>query len=300
MGVVLILGHSDDLCCRKVQEQLLGRGRQVLYLPEDRILPGLDFTWEVHGRTLRGRVRYGGQQAEFEEIDAVLTRSYGVPVSLETYATTNGRYVSSEWNALTMAWLASLPCPVVNRLRPELWYRVSLNVTVLAALVPAAPFKRPRTMVTTRIEDARDFHRRCGGRVRYEPLTQRVGYRVDSDEGLGKLAALSGTLPFQVSEVLDGEPFEAFVVGEHVVMMGADRSVAHEPPGHAAGDAREVVRALGLTFCRLALIHAAGDDWYILGAERIPQLYDCGEDVQNLVVEHLAEVLTTDGEERRP
>jgi hypothetical protein len=173
------------------------------------------------------------------------------------------------------------------------------------AVVPRKPERhgpglaRPGRAVQA-AEDARDFHGRCDGRVRYEPLTQRVGYRVDNDEGLGKLAALAGTLPFQVSEVLDGERFEAFVVGEHVVMMRADGSMAHEPPGHAARGAREVVRALGLAFCRLALIHAAGDDWYVLGAERIPQLYDCGEDVQNRVVEHLAEVLTIDGEERRP
>jgi hypothetical protein len=301
MGTILILGHGDDLCCSKVQERLLSRGCQVLYLPEDRILPGLDFVWEVQGRTLRGRMGYGGQQAEFEEIDAVLTRSYGIPVSPETFATTDGRYVCSEWNALTMAWLASLPCRVVNRLRPELWYRVSVNVPALASLVPGAPFKRPRTMVTTRVEDARDFQRRCGGRVRFEPLTQPVGYRVDGEEGIRKLAALAGTLPFQLTEIVEGERVEAFVVRDRVVMMGLDRSVVPEPPGHAADDARAIARALGLAFCRLALVHAAGDSWYFLGAERIPQLYDCGEDVQDLVVEHLADLLATGpGERGRP
>src|SRR5438874_10542316 len=106
MWTVLILGHSDDLCCHKVQERLLGRGCRVLYLPEDRILPGLDFVWEVQGTSLRGRVGYDGQQVELQAIDAVLGRSYGVPVSPETFATTDGRYVSSEWNALTMALLA--------------------------------------------------------------------------------------------------------------------------------------------------------------------------------------------------
>jgi len=295
MGTVLILGHSGDLCCREVRERLLGRGCPVLYLPEDRLLPGLDFVWEVQGRTLRGRARYGGQVAAFEEIGAVLTRSYGIPVSPEAFATPDGRYVSAEWNALTMAWLAALPCPVVNRLRPELWYRVSLNVPALAALAPAAPFKRPRTMVTTRIEDGRAFQRRCGGRVRYEPLTQRVGYRVDGEEGLGKLAALAGTLPFQVTEVIDGEPVEAFVVGDHVVMMAADRSAERRSQGRAADDARQVARALGLAFCRLTLVRAAGGDWYLLGAERIPQLYDCGEDVQDLVAEHLADLLAAGG-----
>src|SRR5262249_49879271 len=145
--------------------------------------------------------------------------------------------------------------------------------------------------------DARDFQRSCGGRVRYEPLTQPVGYRVDGAEGLQKLGALAGTLPFHLTEVVEGDRVEVFVVGDHVVMMGTDGSVARDRPDQVAGDARAVARALGLSFCRLALVRAADSDWFLLGAERIPQLYDCGADVQDLVVEHLADLLATGGGE---
>jgi hypothetical protein len=295
MGNILILGQSGDTCCRQVHERLAGRGRQVLFLPEDRVLPGLDFVWEVQGRTLRGRVRYEGRRAEFGEIGGVLARSYGIPVSPEIFATTDGRYVCSEWNALVMAWLASLPCPVVNRLRPELWYRASLNAPGLVALVPGTRFKRPRTMVTTRIDDARDFHRRCGGQVRYVPLTQPISYRID-EEGIEKLESLSGAVPFHLIEVVEGERVEAFVVGDRVVLAAADGSVNREPRGRVADDCREVARTLGLAFCRLALVSPAGCDWYCLGVERTPQLYDCGQDAQDLVVEDLADLLTSGGE----
>src|SRR4051812_15694118 len=102
MGKVLILGHDGDHCCVRVRDRLTERGREVLFLPENRALPGLDFAWEVQGRTLRGRVRYEEGQETFDEIDGVLARSYGIPVSAETFATTDGRYVSAEWNAVVM------------------------------------------------------------------------------------------------------------------------------------------------------------------------------------------------------
>ena len=291
MGTVLLLGHSSDACCRLVRERLLGRGRRVLFLPEDQVLPGLGFAWEVQGRTLRGVLRFDETEVEFGEIDAVLARFFGVPVSPEAYGTTDGRYVSSEWNALAVAWTSGLACPVVNRLRPELWYRVSLNAPALAALAPGGPFRRPRVLVTTREAEARDFQGRCGGRVRYEPLTHPVGYRVDGREGLGKLAALSGTLPFSLTELVEGERFEAFVVGDRVVLAAADGSPAGEPPGPVAGDALALAGALGLTFCRLALVRAPGGGWFCLSLERLPQLDDCGGDVQDLVVGHLADLL---------
>jgi len=263
----------------------------VLFLPEDQVLPGLGFAWEVQGRTLRGVLRFNGTEVGFGEIDAVLARFYGVPVSPEAYATTDGRYVSSEWNALAVAWTSELACPVVNRLRPELWYRMSLNAPALAALAPGGPFRRARVLVTTREAEARDFQGRCGGRVRYEPLTHPVGYRVDGPAGLGKLAALSGTLPLSLTEVIEGERFGAFVVGDRVVLAAADGSSAGQPPGPVAADAVALAGALGLAFCRLALVGAPGGEWFCLSLERLPQFYDCDGDVQDLVVGHLAGLL---------
>ena len=115
MGTVIILGHTNDTCCRLVRERLLLQGRRVLFLPEDQVLPGLGFAWEVQGRTLRGLLRFDGTEVAFGEIDSVLARSYGVPVSPEAYATADGRYVTSEWNAIVVAWTSGLACLVVNR-----------------------------------------------------------------------------------------------------------------------------------------------------------------------------------------
>ena len=295
MGTIVILGHASDLCCRLVRDRLLGRGRRVLDLPEDQVLPGLGFAWEVQDRTLRGVLRFRGTELEFGEIDAVLARFYGVPVTPEGYESADGRYACSEWNALAVAWTSRLACPVVNRLRPEHWYRVSLNGPTLAALAPGGPFRRPRSLVTTLEAEARDFQARCGGRVRYEPMSQSVGYRVDGPDGLARLAGLAGTLPFSLVEVIEGDRFGAFVVGDRVVLVAADGSDAGEPPPAVEEDAIGLAATLGLGFCRLALVRPRDGEWSCSSVERLPRLDDCGEEARDLVVGHLADLLGADG-----
>jgi hypothetical protein len=300
MGIILVLGQTGDPCCQRVQKCLADLGREVVFVPEDRSLPGLDLVWQVQGHTLRGSARYEDRVVEFAEIEAVLARAYGIPVSAEVFATADGRYVSSEWNALLVAWLSSLPCRVVNRLRPELWYKASLNAPSLAALLPAARFKRPRTMVTSRVDDARDFRERCAGRVRYEALTQPMGYRIDEIEAFEKLAALSGTVPLQLVEVIEGHRFAAFVVGDRFVLVADDGSIVREPEACAAEASHEVAQTLELVFCRLGLVRSPRGDWYCMGVERTPLLHDCGEEAQDLVVGYLADHLTSGGRERLP
>ena len=290
MKTVLILGHGGDLCCHGVRDELLDRGCRVIHLPEDRLLPGIGLAWEVQGRSLRGSVRFEGQEADFDEIDGVLVRSMGVPVAPEAYDSVDGRYVSSEWNAMVMAWASAMPCTVVNRVRPELWYRSSLNVQALAALAPDMPFRRPSAMVTTRVEDARDFQSRRGGRVRYEPLTQRVGYRVDGEEGLGRLSRLTGTLPLQLIEVVDGDQFGAFVVSDRVVMTDFHGSLV-TPEDTVEEDAVSVARSLGLAFCRLELAREDDDTWSCSAVDRLPHLYDCTPETRSLIAGLLADAL---------
>ena len=54
-----------------------------------------------------------------DAVDGVLCRSYGL-FRPEDFDTPDGQYVSAEWHALLMAWMTSMRCPVVNRIRPEL------------------------------------------------------------------------------------------------------------------------------------------------------------------------------------
>ena len=301
MGVILILGRTEDLCCQGVLERLARDGRETLFLPEDKLLPQMEFAWTPADGA--GRICFEGRDVSFSEIDGVLYRFYGIPLPAEDFGTADGRYVCSEWNALWMAWLNSpgrtSACPVINRLRPDLWYKTSLNAPALAALVPDLPFARPRTLVTTSPDAARSFRRRVSGTVTYTALSGSSPYPIQGEEEFEKLLALNGALPLHLTEEVAGRRCEAFVVGGRVTLVGPDGAVCGTPPSGLADRCVRVGTRLGLAFFRLSLAVGAGDEWHCLGLDRVPQLYACGPEAQAEIVERLAALLTgPDGQER--
>lgn len=301
MGVILILGRAEDLCCQRVLERLARDGRETLFLPEDKLLPQMAFAWTPADGA--GRVRFEGREVLFSEVEGVLYRFYGIPLPAEEFGTADGRYVCSEWNALWMAWLNSphktVHGPVINRLRPDLWYKTFLNTPTLAALVPGLPFARPQTLVTTSPDAARSFRRSLAGAVTYTALSGSSPYPIQGEEELEKLLALNGTLPLHLTEEVTGQRFEAFVIGGRVTLVGPDGDLCGSPPPTLADRCVQIGTRLGLAFFQLSLVAGTGDEWYCLGLDRVPQLYSCGPDAQAEIVERLTSLLTgPEGQER--
>ena len=296
MGVILIVGRIEDPCCRLVNEQLTQAGRDVCVLPEDRLLPGLSFGWQPSRDTQPGNIKYHGREIDFTDISGILCRAWGVPVSPQDFETADGRYICAEWNALLMAWLHRMPCIVINRIKPELWYKAQLNVPDLAALVPDLGFRRPRSIVTTSSDDANEFCRSVRGPLRYSPLTRSSGYRIETEADREKLAALNGALPLYLTERVEGRALDAFVVGSEVVLVDNSGRLDGEDSSAVTKDCLEVSRALGLTFCRLSLVATPHGDWYCLGLDRTPQIYQCTPDAQRRIAQALVRALSPDTE----
>jgi len=290
MGVVLMFGRDDDPCCRAVREELASRRRDVLFVAEDRLFPGLRFAWTPRTRN-DGRICYEGREISLADVDAVLSRAWGVPVAPEEFETADGRYVCAEWNALLVAWLHALPCPVFNHLKPELWYKTQLNAADLAALLPDMPFRRPRTLVTTKSDEAISFARGARGRVRYSPLTRRSPYRVRGGTDDAELVSLGSALPLHLAERPDGDAVEAFVVCTEVVFDDPRDQGDAEGRAPVARLCLDVAGALGLSFCKLSLIEAANGDWYCLDLDRMPQLGAYSPHLQRKVARALADGL---------
>ena len=293
MGVILILGRTEDLCCNMVMERLTQDGREALLLTEDRLLPQMAFSWTPADGG--GSIRVEDREVRFSEVDGVLYRFYGIPLAAEEFGTADGQYISSEWNALWMAWLnmpaEALPCPVVNRLRPDLWYKTHLNTAALAALLPDLPFARPRTLVTTSPEAARAFRRSLGGPVTYAALSGSSSYPIRDEEEFEKLTALNGTLPLHLTEEVAGRRCEAFVIGEAVTLVGQDGTLCGPAPSALADRCARIGMRLGLAFFQISLVEAAGGDWHCLSLDRMPQIYGCGPDAQGEIVGRLAALL---------
>ena len=290
MGTILILGRPEDLCCELVRQQLCCTGHDVWFLSEDQLLPDLRFVWAPPDAN--GVIEYRGRVERFGDIDGVLCRFYGIPIQPEDYATPNGQYVSAEWNALLMAWLHKLGCPVFNRLRPELWYKSRLNVPDLASLVPRSPFKRPRSLITTVHDDARAFCRSSPGPVHYSPLTQPARYRIQSEAHQEQLALLNHSLPLYLTECVEGRALDAFVTAHDVVFVDADGNIAEDVRSATRNACVDMGASLGLGFYRLSLVETADDEWFCLGLDRMPQLYNCAPDAQFQIARHLADSLS--------
>jgi len=294
MGVILILGRAEDLCCRLVSERLTQDGQEVLFLPEDRLLPQMSLAWTPADGA--GRVRFEGREVPFSEVEGVLYRFYGIPLAAEEFGTEDGRYVCSEWNALWMAWLNSpgrtLTCRVVNRLRPDLWYKTHLSAAALVALVPDLPFPRPRMLVTTSPDSARAFRRRVAGPVTYTALSGSAPYPICEEEEFEKLLALNGTLPLHLTEEVAGRRCEAFVIGGMVTLVGPDGALCGPPSPAVADRCAGVGKRLNLALFQLSLVAGAGNEWHCLSLDRVPQLYACGPDAQAEIVERLSALLT--------
>jgi len=173
MGCTLIIGRDEDLCCRLVREHLLSLGRQVVYLPEGQLFPGLHFTWEL---------RDGDSNGTLE-------------------------------------------------------------------------------------------------------LAEPSNYFITTEKDVQKLEPLSRILPLYLSEVVPGDPVHAYVVGKHVVFDGAFHL-------SAAAHCREVADSLGLTFCHLHIVRTVDDQWYCLGLDCMPYLFECAEQTRNIIVAHLVEHAT--------
>lgn len=293
MGVILILGRTEDPCCRLVHDQLLAAGRDSCLLPEDQLLPGLGFEWRPSFARQRGSIYYNGRKIDFTDILAILSRAWSVPVSPQDFETADGRYICAEWNALLMAWLHGMPCVVINRIRPELWYKAHLNVPDLASLLPTIPLRLPRSIVTTDIDDANEFCRSLRAPVRYSPLTQSSRYRIQTETEREQLAALSGSLPLHLTEWVEGRAVDAFVVRSEVLFVDQNGQISDESSKSIARYCVEIADALGLAFCKLSVVAAPDGDWYCFGIDRTPQIYQCTGETQIEIAGALVRVLST-------
>jgi hypothetical protein len=287
---VVVIGRDEDLCCQLVRELLRQQGADVVYLPEDRLFPGLRFAWRINGDRSQGRVDFGGRGADFSAIGAVLARAYGIPVSAEEYGHKNGQYLSAEWNGLLQGWLADFQGRVVNRLRPELWYKSSLSGAALLALMPAFPFRLPRALTTTRIDDARSFYDACvaNGGMRLSPLTQPGSYVIAETGDLEKVAKLSGLIPFRLTEIVRGEVIDVFVIGNEVIVVAADSGKAISADSTLKDRCTAIGRAFSLDFFQLKLVHAGEGEWYCRQLDTTPDLAWHDGQVQQAVAQKLA------------
>ena len=152
--------------------------------------------------------------------------------------------MQAEMLAATLAWLAGLPCPVVNRPSAALWYRGRASLHAWRPLLRRCGLPVPEQLITNDPAEARAFgHRLASDGVAgavYTPLTGETGYLVATDAAWQGLAGLQERSPVCLSEP-HGAARPACIVGGQIFWD-------HDPPP----EARALEPALGVSLPRPA------------------------------------------------
>src|SRR5262249_51759893 len=225
----LLLGHSDDPCCAGVFARLEARGlpARIVATP---LAPPAQLTWRLDAAGLASSLC---PDAVDSAITGVLVRDPGW-LEPAGWDAADHAYTQAELRAVTLAWLAGLACPVINRPDAAFWYRAGTPLLAWRALLRRCGLPLPEVVVTSDPAEARAFRRRLAtggvaGAV-YAPLTEAAGYPLATPDDWERLAARQMRAPVRLTEP-HGAVTLACTVGNAVIWDRAlsPEAVALEP-----------------------------------------------------------------------
>jgi hypothetical protein len=245
--VHLIFGQPDDSCCAGVLAKLLERG--ILgRLTSNPLAPPARLVWRLDDADLESRLALDGPSRE--TTSSVLVRDVGW-LDPAGWDPADHAYMQAETLAALLAWLASVPCPVINRPSAALWYRPRMPLLAWRPLLRRAGLPTPETLVTNDSTDALHFLRRleadgAGGAV-CTSLTGDAAWLVTGSDTSG-VAALQELTPVCLTEP-HGPVQSACVVGDRIIWDGP------APPEAAAlaGNFLRFAETAGLAFVEVAV-----------------------------------------------
>jgi hypothetical protein len=287
----LLLGHPEDPCCASVRSLLEAGGYATRVIANPLEYP-FRFAWRLSSEQSVGQLAWDGElPISSEHIAGVLVRSSGW-INTSGWEADDLAYVRAETQAALLAWLWSLPCPVVNRYPAALWYRPQVPLLAWQPLLRRCGLPTVETLVTNVELEARDFGSRfaqegVAGTV-YGPLTGDQRYLVSDDEDWSGLAALQRTMPVCLFDP-HGPAQLACVVGEWVVWEGepSPAAVDLEPP------LRRFAAAAGLACVELALA-SSSESLSVIAVDPQINFDHFGMAARQRVVEKIVQLLTAE------
>lgn len=284
----LLLGYADDPCCRGVHEALLARGCSVRVIANPLTEPSR-FAWRLDDLRSDSELTWDDTPVSSHEISSVLVRTIGW-IDPAGWKQGDLAYIQSEMQAALLAWLWSLPCPVINRYPASLWYRLSPPPLAWHGVLLRAGLRMPPMLVTNVEGEAQSFRRQLAAEgmpgAIYGPLTTDSRYLVKDDADWSGVAALQRHAPVCLA-FPHGAAHMACAVGGSVVWD-------EEPPAEMAAIEPAIQRfadLIGLAFVGVAVASTAkGAE--VVAVEPFPELRRFGEAARRHIIERLADVLT--------
>jgi hypothetical protein len=210
----LLLGHAQDPCCAGVSSRLAARGLTARIV-QDPLAPPATLTWRLDGTGLTSRLSIDPVE---EAVDGIFVRDPGWLDSAgwdpDDYA-----YMQAEVRAVLLAWLAGIPCPVINRPDARQWYRAGASLFAWRSMLRRSGLPLPEAVITSDATEADVFRRQlatrgAGGAV-FSPLSHSSAYLLASDDAWQGIRAMQRRTPVCLTEP-HGAPTVACVVGDEV------------------------------------------------------------------------------------
>jgi hypothetical protein len=290
VAVHLLLGSRDDPCCSSVRTVLEARNYPTRIISNPLTHP-TRFSWRLSNERSASQLLSDDEPAVRDDrIASVLVRSTGW-ADPAGWQPDDLAYVQAEIQAALLAWLWSLPCPVVNRYPPAIWYQPRAPLLAWQRLIRQSGLPAADVLVTNVEKEARAFGRRLARRgvtgAVYGPLTGDLHYLISDGEDWRGLAAMQRRAPVSLTEPHGTTQF-ACVVGEDIVWGG------QPPPERARLEPalRRFAAAAGLDFVELAFAPTSGG-LCVVAVEPQPQLEHFGDSGRQ-IVEGLVRLLTTE------
>jgi hypothetical protein len=290
----LLLGQLDDPCCHGVYAELRARGEPVQTIANPLTEPSR-FSWRLDSRQSHSELTWDGVTTSGDQISSVFVRANGW-IDPAGWEGGDLAYVQAETSAALLAWLWSLPGPVVNRYPAWLWYCLAPPLLSWNRRLRRAGLPGPRLLVSNAGDELRDFRRGLAatgvrGAV-YGPLTSGSHYLISSDADWAGLAALLPHAP--VCLALPHEaPQLACAVGTSVI-WDAEPSLELTSLEPAI---RRFAGLTGLTFVELAFARTASGT-EVVAVEPFPELRHFGPTAQQRIIGSLVDLLTAPCGER--
>jgi hypothetical protein len=178
------------------------------------------FSWRLTTEHSRSRFSIAASPCDERvtdcELDAVFVRGPGW-IDQQGWDPDDLAYAQTENMAAMLGWLWDLPCYVLNRQSPLVWYRSQAPLLAWGPLLLRAGLRTPRTLLTNRPEEARAFRDQSAAKTLiYAPLTSSARYPLTSADDWNGMDAMMRHSPVCLTEP-HGAVHLACVVGQTVL-----------------------------------------------------------------------------------
>lgn len=288
---VLILANEYDYCSYAIYEILKDEKKNVLLIPERDFVSKTSFKWKFNN-SFSGHLQYGSSFLNFSELSGVLMRYVGSWQQSKDVVAEDIVYVASERRAAFLAWLQSLLCPVVNRPLPQTTVGEYPSSFDLFEIINQTGLKTHRTLITNNYQEALDFHKICGNKTIYSPLSVSSKYLL-SDDDIEKIKPIIKVLPVSLYDQLEGEKIELFIIGQKILVETSTGKTATLPKNIEEKLIR-LNQKLGLVFSKMKFLRRKSD-FYFLSVDNYPQYFRCSEELKNKINRELLNLLLQNG-----